>query len=650
MMSFILEELKKKVPYTPQGEEADYLNQLRADYEIAAEEYFKTNRWLQRKGIQEYSQKCEDASIGLWTPTTKDPWRNNITTSIIQEKLDAIVSATADLNLQAELRSFSIYGNEMEEAANGLEGLLEIANVENNSEDKVRYDVRNQLTYGTICKEVSFVTRTNRISRIRKDDFVKGEVSYTDLADIQEGRINTNVMPLDRVILGDVTQPHIWNQPYIIKDYTLKYTQAWTMFGQWANWKFVKPFTSITRKWADTAAQSEANYDIANGLVRMLVYEYKWQNKYAIVLNDVLMTDPKRPMPGQFTPPEYSVTWAPLIPISNQCAFGESLVYRMRNEALLRDFFYNALVDRTRQELEPPVVTSFRSVVNRQMYRPGTATPVGSDFKVQPLILPNNGTNSSIQMIEFIEKNLANASIAQIAQGQNAGAGPQTKFEVQQQLKNSLRVMWNVFSAVAESKRQESVLMLRLILEHYPEMGNSKIDDEISNAVGGIRKVFTTRGQVAGGEGQRNVAFASMGEKPGFDLSNMLARDEISAKEFGTARKWNLLDPDTIRKSKHTVFVMVNPSQRKSKQADQAQVMQDYVEFSTNPLIDQEWNTKQRLRASGIDPDDAMKKNAPMQPQAEAQMANVGAGQLKAGAGAQSPSTMEQSSNMSQLP
>lgn len=619
MLSFIIEELKTKQPYQPQGPEADDLQSMKADYRIAYQEYFKPNRWLQRKGVVEYMQKCEDSSIGLWTPTRKDSWRNNLTSSIIQEKQDAIVASVADLNLQPEIRSFSMYGNELNGMADALESLIEVCDVQNNTEDKDRYHVRDQLTYGTIAKEVQFVTRMKKGSLVKKENAETGEVSVTKVPETVDGYISTSTIPLDRIILGDVTQPYIWLQPYVFKEYVLKYIDAWAMFHNWPNWKYVKPVTSVPREWGETAAQTEHNYDISNCLVRMVVQESTFLNTYKIALNDVLMTPPGRPMPGKFVDKEYSVAWAPLIPLNAKCAFGESLVYRMRNEAVMRDFFYNALTDRVRQELEPPVVTSFRSALNRQMYRPGSATPVGSDFKVEPLIMPSNGSNLAFEMIQFIEKNISNASVAQVMQGQSQ-AGGQTAFEIREQIKNSLRVMWNVFSAVAEVKRQETNLKLRLIMEHYPEMGVSKIDSELSEAVGEIKRIFSTRGQAKGGEGERNVAFASLGDKNAFNLSKMLERDELAAKEFGTPRKWHVLDPDTVRKSKHMVYVIVNPTQRRSKQADKMQIMQDYQEFAQNPRIDQDWNTRMRLKASGHDPEEAMVKDDASQGQVQNQV------------------------------
>ena len=125
------------------------------------------------------------------------------------------------------------------------------------------------------------------------------------------------------------------------------------------------------------------------------------------------------------------------------------------------------------------------------------------------------------------------------------------------------------------------------------------------------------------------MAFAPLGDKSAFNLSKMLERDELSASEFGTPRKWNVIDPEVMRKSKHSVFVIVNPTQRKSKQADKAQIKQDYIEFSQNPLIDQEWNTRQRLKASGYDPEEALKKEEPGVPQLDAQMAQMGANNAK---------------------
>lgn len=630
MLSFVLNDLKNKKPYYPKGVELDYLNSERADFNAASQEYFREHKQLQNKNINDYISACESTGLGLPRMTKKDPWRNNMVTPVVQEKLDAVVAAVADLNLQPELRSFSIHGDEMNEMADGMEGLLEIAHVLNNTEDKDRFHNRQFLQDGAICKDVQFKQQIKKASRIIKESFKDGSIDYKDIPDEVEGRIDVSTIPLNRIILGDVTQHQMSNQPFIFKDYTLKYLEAWALFHEWENWSFVRPVSSVSRMWGETPIQQEFSDDIANGLVRMIIKENVWLNQFSISLNGVLMTKPGRPMPGRFTAKEYSVTWTPLIPLG-KLAFGESMVYRMRNDAILRDFFVNALVDRKRQDLEPPVVTSFRTVLNRQMYRPGTATPVGSDFKVTPLIQAQTGADSAFAMIDFIDKSLSNASISPLAQGQNQGGGI-TALQIREQMKNQLKVMWNIFSAVAESKRQETNLMLRLIMEHYPEMGVGKVDSAISDFVGGIRKSFSTRGQVKGGEGERKVAFANLDDAPTLKISQMLEREQRAKTDLGSPQKWYLIDPTIMRKSKHVVYVIVNPTQRKSKQADKLQVREDYAVFAQNPLIDQEWNTRQLLKSSGYNPDDALKQEQPNMPQAEAQIAQAGSRSTSPGA------------------
>lgn len=617
--SVAYDDLKEKTPWMPTPDEQAFTLALKNQWQRDYEDHVRPYDFFQRKNLDSWMKRNEEDSYALYRETRKEPWRSNARMKTVQQKIYAIIAAAADLNLQPEVRSFSMYGSEIQGMGDGIEGLLEHAHILDNDENKRKWRYHYLLTQGTISENVRWQVMNRTLRPISKDNFTTGECEFTDSQEEKrEGRIFTQITPLNRIILGDVTQQDINLQPHTWSEYITDYDVTRTMYGKWKNWKHVIPISNTSANiWMDSNTQSQTEDSIQARKCRIRVYEDIWRNVYAVFINDVLLTQPNRPMPGKSWDKMYSHTWTPLLPLSAHFAYGGSLCEMLHNDAFLRDFFYNALVDTTRQDIEPPLVTSYRNIVNRFMFRPGAVTPVGKDFKLEHAIIRNGGENQAMVMLKFIEENIEKSSVPNIVQGQQ-GSAQVTAYQIREQIKNALRTMFIFFSAMAEAERQKAVLEIRNIAEYYPTLGVGKIDSELSKLVGGIRKVFMSKGTVTkdGMRGDKQVAFVkNMDNLPTLKIKQALMRDEAASRILGSPRKWHLIDPETMAEAKHLVYVIINPSQRKSKQADEQEAREKNLAYRDEPLISPEWRTRRLLTSQGEDPNEAMVKQDQQQPQ-----------------------------------
>lgn len=597
-----------KTDYAPKDKEAEYLAQLRSQFSLDWKNHQLESNFFWRKGLDDYMERNEADSYLLPWVTRKDSWRNNTRRQTIAEKIDAVVAAVADLNLTPELNSYDLYGEEVKEAAEALEVCLQYADGQNLTDLKDKFSVRYLLVHGTIAEDVSWMSmmRNAKSSRL---DFETGEVKQgKEMMKPDFERIWSQVHPLNRVVLADRTQPIISLQPHIWKLNVMPYESAEAIFSKWPNWKHVKPiYGTPSDEWTSLVTQQQTEETGDARIVRMVTMEDRWRNEFAVILNGVLMTKPGSPMPGNSDLKDYSVTWTQLFPPSPHWAYGTSFVQRLRNDAVLLDFFYNALVDKQRQGLEPPIVSNYRTIMNRNMFRPGNASQGDINFK--RLIDHNGITSADLQMVQFIEENLNKASTPPIMSGQQ-GNVPQTAFEVREQMRNALRAMYGVFSSVSEMKRQRAEAELRLILEHYPKLGVGKIKSKVSDAVGGIKQVFTAKGEIdknATG-GTKSVSFASLKDVNAPKALEAMEAAEDLAKSQGNPMKQIVVDPNAISEMRHVVQVVINPADRKSKKADKQELIDEYRMYVGNPAIDQQWAAKILLTGHGRDPEEALAK------------------------------------------
>lgn len=613
------EEISNKEEYNPTGKEAEYLGQLKGLWKQDLDNHTKPYDFFQRKSLLAYMQQNEQDSYALFNPQRKDRWRNNTRLTTQRDKTDTIISAVADLNLEEEFHSFQIHGERVKEVETPLEHLMEVANIKDEYERKQKLAVLYLLTHGSLSEKIQWFN-PHKKGRIIKDvDYEAGTFKADKGTELDNaGKIWTTIQPLNRLVLGDVTQPFMELQPRVWQEGVYDYTYIKQYLGKWKNFKeFVRPVANINREWTSLRSEGQTEETTVPSKVHVLNYENIWDDENALICNGVLVTPVGLPMPSRFLDKQYSNTLTQLYDFSPHFAYGYSFTQRLHNDSVLKDFFYNALVDRVRQELEPPLVTSYKTIVNRNMFIPGKVTPAGGEFKIEQIIKDQGGINHAQAMMEFIDANLDKV-IPPIFGGGAAGGGT-TAYEIREQMKNALRTMYNIFSSVAYARKKRAELVIRLILEKYPEIGVSTIDNSISKAVGGIKHIFTTKGRASdlGGDGAAQIAFAKMpeGEERLKALKEM-ADDEAMYKKKGQLKKWYLIDPELVSKMNHVVYVKVNPTQRKSKVADKVEAREDYSLYMSNPLVDQEVVTRDLLITDDKDPEKYLKKQEPQAPQA----------------------------------
>lgn len=615
-----LEEYKQTLAdrpsWSPDEKESQFMgvlkNQWTNDWNVMNANY----DFFQRKNLQAYMQGNESDSYLLSYVTRKEAWRSNTRRQTIREKIDTVMASVADLNLQPELRSYTLWGESAEPVAEGLEVLLEHANGLDLSDEKDKLATLSLLTHGTVSEDVQWQCRY-KVEKSSDWDPVTMKFSLKERKNVEPAfeQIWTQVHPLNRILLGDITQPFMHLQPHIWSEYVMPWESGDTIFGEWERWKYVKPMTATTldAEQSDliTQTQEEQAASAEPMMIRVRVYENIWRNEYAIIINNVLMTPVGLTLPTKLKDLAYSKTWQQLFPFTPHFAPGMSFVQRMHNDGVLLDFFYNALVDKARQGIEPPLVSSFRTVYNRNMFRPGNVSQ--GDVATKPLVAHMGVTAADMGMIEYIEGNLDKASTPPISSGQ-AAPGGQTAYEIREQQRAALKVMWNVFSAVASMKRQRTELMLRLVMEKYPSLKVQRLDDATGKVMTDLKKLFTVTGPVNqdGMEGNKEVGFAKLPTtgKESYKARSAMAKDASMSK---IPKKRIILDPDVIREMKHTVQVIVNPSDRKSKKADKAEVREEYQMYFNHPLVDQEWALKMLLTANGRDPEEAIAEPPPEQ-------------------------------------
>lgn len=619
------EELQSHKAYLPTGEEAVYLAELKSKWLRALWQHEEQYRYFNDKNLMAYMNRANDDSFLYVPPTPKDNWHSKTRRQTPREKFNALIAAILDQDLSPEIFSWDEKGQDQREAAEAAQALLMQSDYMEDAVEKRKMRAHELLKYGTCATEVSWL-EVKRVQKTptKKFDPSKMEASWTAKEEVQFEGVWTKVLPLNRVMLGDVTKYFINEQPFIWKEYVMTYDEAYNYFHSWKNWEFVSAVGDEYDTWNDTIAQVDTeNSDPGDrNFVRMKVYENIWSDEYAIVLNDVLMTPPGLPMP---TPDkQYSPTWTQVEPFDQAFAYGRSFFAVVHNDSVILDFLYNAMIDKARQGLEPPLITSFKNLVNKNMFAPGKISHGNIDFK--NAVNHQGVTNADVEIARFVEENINKSSVSNVTQGQSA-QGPQTAYEIREQQKQALKMIGLVLYSIARMERDIAEKKLSYILKHYPEMKIASLDKKSKDVIQSS-KTFIARGDLgkSKGVGRQEVAFGQMptDKKSTMALLQSMAKEEDAAAMDGERMQKFFVDPTYLRNLKYVFQIVANPSQRKSKIADAQESRDKYAIYIQNPMIDPEWTTRMLLRANQDDEEAAIKKQQPQQSPTLAQDQNQG--------------------------
>lgn len=601
-------EIDSKLAYQPNSLEQQYNAAIYAEFDYALWQFQTSHKFFNDQTLVNYMQRNQLDVVSYVAPK-RDPydWRNHRRSTVQYDKTAALLSFFIDLNFQCEPTAQDWLGRMNPEMAEVASALLQHANIMDSSDEKEKLADYAMLVDGTVSEEIAWVVKkqvAKSASAKWTPDMNPAGIEYTTRwSDVFEG-IETKLMKLNRVLLGDISKVIVKDQPYLFKEYVISYDSAYQLFHNYYAWRFVKPYDPNTDQWTDTDTDIEIEESNANieRLVRVRVYENVVRNEYALYCNKVLMTPVGMPLPyGRF-----SITWQQAGLLNHHFSYGRSFVGHLRADVATRDILYSLFIDKSRQGLEPPMKSTFKALVNRHMFRPGAITPMqGGDLS--PLIPENALQNFAKDAISMLENSIDRASVSPIFQGQGT-SGSMTKYEVEQQLINSIRTAALIVSSTVNRRRQKAEAMFELILTHYPELSFGKLASDSDD----IKRFVVSAVE---GTSDKEIMFQPISDKTSpkqmLGLTNNMLQGEKKARKSDHPVKKYLVDPDSFRAHKYVFNYRVNPQQRDSKATDIAEVERKYNMYMQNPFIDPIYPTKMMLRANGDDVNEAIKKQSP---------------------------------------
>lgn len=511
-----------------------------------------------------------DNNERMWNATIEPKtdirdWRSNARKRSVFHKGLAILGKLMDENLMSE---FSAYDEENaldQELSSALTDAVLATKDQEHSEEIEYLAGMELLKHGFVPVQEVFEVSERVVKELEPIDWSLGvspdKRKWKEKKEIYKRQCVKRIIRNDSFYLGNVfLGPHEFDrQPYLFIASYKSYEEAKSIFGNFERWQYVKPGhgreernkrVSYLDQWRLGSLKEEE--------VEIIEYQDKWNDEYQIIINGVMMLPVGFPLP--WASKEYNVTFRTLYNPSSTFAYGHGLCHVMRSNSQIRDFLMRYMVDKSFQDLLPPLATKAARALSSSIYIPGRVTHDLDPDEIKPL-MQSGLPASSTQMLEYFEQSLDEDSIAKVVAGQDSPGSP-TAYEISQQMKQAMKALGPIVFSFMWLIRDLDMMRAQNILENMARPKERKLDALTQSVVNVYEKLVLEDADLPNGErGRHVIEFGEAKNAP--DTFELMAK-EIKWKKKGVTAKFSYVSVDFIRDLPFKLKNIVKSSPRKN--------------------------------------------------------------------------------------
>ena len=339
-------------------------------------------------------------------------------TGTSRNKLMALLAGLNNLNLTGDISGFDQNQLKISRLGDAMENIVHKTHEEENDKEKKMLRQYELLKQGDV-----FVEEIHDQRWMKEKTNTSGGKFTGQVKDMKWGsklkklfsRPSTNMICGLNVVLGDIRQYDSSMQPHIWTIDIKTYEEAKSIFQNWERWDNVPKDISTVKQLASKestgqGAIRDTRWNILNvgkGYVVILRRQDPWNNEYALLINDVLMTPVGLPLTEVNGFQGYNIVQQHLEPIALNFAYGNSLMRRMKTQVGLLDEMVRMGVLKTQRSFAPPMLNLTGRVLSRRIFAPGKITQGIPAGQLVPLMEDLEGiTTSELAMIGMMKKKI----------------------------------------------------------------------------------------------------------------------------------------------------------------------------------------------------------------------------------------------------
>lgn len=482
-----------------------------------------------------------------------------------EKKIEAMMNELLALNLQSEFRAFDEDDLEDVQLGQDFSDIVRRTNEIEKDDDFWPEAIQELLTQRAVFIEE--ITDERTVLRKRRSKGMKAPAR----TEIKRQIMRKRLIPGLQVFLGDITIPaYLFNdQPYIIKYSRMGWREAQSVYGHYANFKYVKPGMAMDNE-SDT---KDLGTDFRLGLlqadeVEVIRYESCVDDEFQIIINGELMEEPGTPLPWEYY--GYNTTMTILKPMARNFAYGKPPTASAKTLQALDNETIRNLIFKFRQALKPPMaINTPKNVYSRDIFDPGAMTFGLDGSKIKPLIDHQGVTQSEFEVYNLINSKIEEfIGVSRITQALPVGSRTSAT-EIVEMQKQAMKMIGLAVAAFMRMKRDTGFLRLYNVLQTYTKPIGGKLNP-ITGEVEEIYKKLTAKdSQFENGKtGRKIVTFTS---KPlDDDEREAILQEELKSERIGKPVRFSYIIVEKLNNIIYSWYNTVNSQERKGSSLDKA--------------------------------------------------------------------------------
>ena len=534
-----------------------------------------------------YLEQCEANRKGAntYVQPKKTKSDTNFASGTIRSKIYTYLSAVNNLDLGVDVQAFNVNNKEEKAVGEALEDIIfEVGKRDGEGGDEEKKLSRQYTLFeqGTAFVREKYAKRYKIKKKIQGK--FNGEINTTKwtkaLKMVYQG-CTRQIILNENFIPGNIREFEMGKQPFIVDIDVMPYEEAKAIYGKWERWEYVPDDLRDEFQLDREAARFYNPFKLYktkenNRDVEILKYQDKTANEQMIFINGVMMMPVGMPM----TDDDYDIVKQVNELISPFFFFGKSMVFRLRNNAILLDEMLRLAVKKTQKSFAPPLINQSGRVLSQKVFAPGTITSGIKEGSVALLDPNSRGLESGeINMIGMLENKIDEKTVNPVFGGQQPSGTP-TATQIMEVQKQAKMMMGLTVMACSLLEYKLGWLRLNSLLKHWFKPKKTSVSEEYEDGFLNDYRSVTREKMIEGyGVGLSVVRVADKKNIPS-DADLLIEEENLSTKDRPVRIMY--LDPKIVTSPKMTWFIEVTPKEKKSDALSKVlfnEMMQQLMQF-----------------------------------------------------------------------
>lgn len=500
-----------------------------------------------------------------------------VSAGTVETKLDAVLSAVANLDFSPDVFAYDQDNNDVASLGTAMRDIIKQTEEMDGAdgagdEEKKLLRQRELLKQGTVFVQDEWVRKFKMVKRL-KDNY-NGQFKDTaemwseNLEKVFDGPQRSLIYG-PNVYMGNITEFHNDNQPYIFCAYYHDYDVMKMVYGKFDNWKYVKKggtqllpnndmHTIYDNKWRLN--------QVRENQVETIIYQDQTRDEFQIIINGVLMLPIGFPLSAVSPGGGYNIIKQILRPFHDKFAYGKPFVAAggIKEVSYLIDELLKLFVLKTRKSITPAYINTSGKIIPKKVLSPGRITMGIPPDALHAIGTESQGvTNNEFSVLKELQDRIDKTTVSPSFQGQRDSGTPPTATEIQEMARQAKLTLGLIITACMLLEKKLAYLRLFLIIENWFDPTGTTVQTigDVRSIVNQYRSTNTKAPLGSGGMGERRV-IPMEGDLPSPEVIRKLEHNV--SKDKGYPVKHIYLDPQGLKQAKLTWFISINPREKES--------------------------------------------------------------------------------------